>query len=436
MKSGGDQRWFWATLMLSCISIAAVVFAVWELLENRFFRDLDYLTLHYLYITRGIMSSLLLAAWAAWFVLRERRQGEDELHRSREHYRGLLEASPGAVALYDSGLRVAEWNAAAERLYGYAAREVIGTRLPTVPGDRQAEQEELLMRARERAGGVSIETFRRGRDGGVIPVQVQLLSYMEKGGEQYFLEVSEDIRDRIRLRQQLVQIERLTCMGQMAAGTAHHLNTPLAALLLRVQMMRGREHQGGCALDLENLEEGLKFCQQFVRRLLDFSRHGTVEKRPQEVRGTVESVLHFMAPTLLARRARVRLEVDEADGAAVLADASELETLLLILVSNAVDAVQPDGSIRVRCRKTPANSVEIVLADDGCGVAAQDLERVFEPFFTTKPPGKGTGLGLAIARKIVDDHGGSIHLESAHGQGTSATVRLPLCPSTVSLEQT
>ncbi len=96
-----ERPWFWATLMLSCITLAAVVFAAWELFENRFFSNLDYVTLHYLYITRGIASSLLLSCWAAWFVLRQRRHSEAELHRSRERYRGLLEVSPAAMALYE-----------------------------------------------------------------------------------------------------------------------------------------------------------------------------------------------------------------------------------------------------------------------------------------------------------------------------------------------
>ena len=77
-----EKRWFWATLTLSSITIVSVVFAAWELVENRLFRDADYLTLHYLYITRGIASSLLLAFWAAWFVLRQKRKSEEDLRRS------------------------------------------------------------------------------------------------------------------------------------------------------------------------------------------------------------------------------------------------------------------------------------------------------------------------------------------------------------------
>src|ERR1700757_3457024 len=105
-----ERRWFWVTLILSSTTIIGLVFAFWELIENRFFRDLDYVSLHYLYISRGITASILLATWAGWFVTRQRRLADQQLQKSHERYRGLLEASPGAVVLYDRDLTVLEWN--------------------------------------------------------------------------------------------------------------------------------------------------------------------------------------------------------------------------------------------------------------------------------------------------------------------------------------
>ena len=141
-----EKRWFWATLTLSSITIVSVVLAAWELVENRLFRYANYITLHYLYITRGVASSLLLAFWAAWFVLRQRRKSEADLRRSRDLYRGLLEAFPGAVILYDAELRVLEWNAPAERMYGYTRDEILGARLPILPAAKTAELEDFLRR--------------------------------------------------------------------------------------------------------------------------------------------------------------------------------------------------------------------------------------------------------------------------------------------------
>lgn len=427
MESSTQERggWFWATLVLSSISIAAFVFAVFELIENRFYRDVNYVTLHYLYVSRGIISSLLLAVWAAWFVMMERRASERQLRLSWERYRGLLEASPGAVALYDAQLRTSEWNASAERLYGYTKDEVLGQLLPTIPPEKEAELRGFMRDVETGKPVLDLETLRRGKDGINFDVQLSLLPFRDPAGGRFFLEVTSDIRERTRLRKTLLEIEKLTTMGQMAAGTAHHLNTPLAAMLLRVQMMRDRPEYWSANPDLERLENGIRFCQQFVQRLLDFSRRPRSQRQPEEIAHTIESVMSFLAPTVLSKRARVVTDLAQAAGVQVLADRNQLEALFLILLSNALDAIEPGGSITVRCRQPSDALVEVQIADDGRGVAPADLAHIFEPFFTTKPPGQGTGLGLAIARSIVVEHGGSVRLESTPGQGATAFVQLP-----------
>jgi signal transduction histidine kinase len=273
---------------------------------------------------------------------------------------------------------------------------------------------------------LDVETFRRDRHGASFEVQLSLLPFRDAAGQNYFLEVTSDIRERVRLRQKLFEIEKLTCMGKMAAGTAHHLNTPLAAMLLRVQMMRERFGPGPLAADLERLEGGIRFCQQFVQRLLEFSRRPPLAKQPEKIAQTIQSVVSFLAPPLLAKGARVSLELSAADGGQVLADRNQLEALFTILLSNALDAITPEGTIDICCRRIGAEWIELQIADSGCGISAADLPHIFEPFFSTKGPGKGTGLGLAIARSIVLEHGGSVRLESIPNQGTTAFLRLPL----------
>ncbi|MFB3815904.1 MAG: nitrogen regulation protein NR(II) [Terriglobales bacterium] len=422
-----ERRWFWATLVLSSISIIAVVFAFWELVENHFFREADYVSLHYLYISRGIASSLLLALWSGWYVLRQRRTAEEQLRRSRERYRSLLHALPGAIALYDRSLQVAEWNDTAVRLYGYTREEVLGGTLPTVPPAKEQELSRLAAEAEAGKPIFDLETLRRHKDGTVFDVSLSLLHYQDPRGRSYLLEVTTDIRERVRLRQTLVELEKLTSMGKMAAGTAHHLNTPLASMLLRVQMMRERAGNNGLAHDLEQLERTINHCQQFVRRLLDFSRRPPAHKQPEDLAGIIEGVIAFLTPALNSRSVHVALNLEALESARVLGDRNQLESLFLILLSNAMDAMSGGGVITIFCRQCMPESVEVVITDSGCGIEPQHLAKLFEPFFTTKPPGKGTGLGLAIARNIALEHGGSVRLESTVGQGTSAIVVLPLC---------
>ena len=248
--------------------------------------------------------------------------------------------------------------------------------------------------------------------------------------------MTSDIRERIRLRQRLIELEKLTSMGQMAAGTAHHLNTPLASMLLRVQMMRERtDSQNGFYSDLQRLEHSIGFCQQFVRRLLDFSRRPSSRPAPESIGPVVQAVLGFLSPSLQAKRARIVVEQNDSAHIQVLAERNELETLLLILLSNALDAISDEGTIRVRLENTPDSHLNIVISDDGCGISPAHQAHMFEPFFTTKPIGKGTGLGLAIAKNIVAESGGEIRLVSEPGKGTSARVRLPVCDAPAAVPQ-
>ena len=429
-----EKRWFWATLTLSSITIVAVVFAAWELVENRFFRDANYLTLHYLYITRGVASSLVLAFWAAWFVLRQRRKSEEDLRRSHERYRGLLEDFPGAVILYDKDLRVLEWNASAERLYGYSKAEIGGQVLPTVPASKRAELLDFMRHVESTAPILDVESTRIGRNGEPFPVQLSLRPFRDAGGPVYFLEATSDIRERVRWRETMMEIEKLTSMGKMAAGTAHHLNSPLAALLLRVQLMRERAGESGMEDDLVRLEDGLKFCRHFVQRLLEFTRTDPIHKQHLDLGAAMESVAGFFQPVIHAKRASLSVDASQVNGRHVFADRNLIETLLLILLSNALDAVPAGGKIEMRGRCHPPDRIEVAVSDNGCGIKTVDLQRVFEPFFTTKEPGKGTGLGLAIAKNLAAEHGGTIRIESAIGTGTTARVELPLVETSVLVE--
>ncbi len=428
MRRPAQQRnWFWVTLTLSSITVVALVLAIWELIENRFFRNLDYVTLHYLYITRGIAVSMVLAFWAAWFVLRERMEKEEQLRRSSERYRAILDCSPSAILLLDSGLRISECNAAAERLYGYTEAELLGEMLPTVPQERRAELETFMSQVECGEPVLGAETQRQTKSGSPLEVQVSLLPFRDRADEKYFLEITDDIRERVRLRQTLLQIEKLTTMGQMAAGTAHHLNTPLAAMLLRLRMMREGKFEGGLNSDLERLETSLAFCQHFVQQLLRFSRSSPWQQQPESLASTLRAVASFLSPQMLARRVQLTLDVDGVDGTQVLADRNQMEALFLILLSNAADALGEKGRIGVSCARCDGNRVQVRITDNGCGIAPEVLPRIFEPFFTTKPPGLGTGLGLAIASNILQAHGGSVHFDSVPQQGTTAIVELPIC---------
>lgn len=419
-------RWFLVTLALSCVTILAVVFSLWELIEHRYFRDLDYTTLHYLYISRGVASSLLVGLWATWFVLRERRRREAQLERSYEHYRALLNNMPEAVVLFDESFRVLEWNQAAAELFGFDREQVLGQILPTVSRERLKELQRLVECVGKGQAVLDHETERCTARGECIPVAVSYSRLQPAGNHrQLFLEVAQDIRPRLRMRDKMLELEKLSLMGEMAAGTAHHLNTPLTAMLLQLQMLRDEQRSLENSAELAVIEREIHFCQVFVQTLLRFARRPQLEQKSTPLAEVLEAVMTLLRPGLKLRRASFEVNLDQLRRCRVLGDRNHLEVMFSALLCNAIDAVSAGGQICIEGGITAEGLAEVRIKDDGPGIPDYMWPRLFEPFFTTKPADQGTGLGLAIARSIAEGHGGTLLLQNRPERGLQAIVQLP-----------
>ncbi|MBI2820259.1 MAG: PAS domain S-box protein [Acidobacteria bacterium] len=423
----GRRVWFWTTLLLSCLTVLTVVFATWELVEQKFFQYLTYSQLHYLYITRGVASSLLLAAWAVWFVLRERRKTEEELRRSRERYWAMLAHAADAVVLLDRRCTVLEWNPQAAALYGYSRDEAIGKPLQTLA---PKEREELLQIQKRLEAGepvVDLETRRLHRSGEWRDVGLRVSSFQDVGsGQRVFLEMASDLREKIRLREKAIEMEKLTSMGRMAAGTAHTLNTPLAAMLLRVEMLQDQLSGRECAEDIKHLESSTRFCQEFVQKLLQYGRPSETALQSLRVEELLDSIYTFFRPTFQVRRQKLSFDNGHLRGVYIRADRSQMEALFAALLMNSLDALPASGGGQVVLSGALQDGmVELFVSDNGCGVPPEKLPHIFEPFFTTKKAGQGTGLGLSIASNIVKESGGSLELVNNPTGGVTVRIRLP-----------
>jgi PAS domain S-box-containing protein len=419
--------WFLLTVLLSCATILAVIFSLWELVEHRYFRDLDYATLHYLYLARGIAASLFIGLWAAWFVLRERRRHEEQLQRSHERYDAILSNTADSVVLFDEKLRVMEWNAAAERLYGFKRQQALGQVLPHLPSERAAELEDLLSRVKRDPTVIDLETQRSTAHGDQVPVAASYTIIRLRGKQsEFFLEVTRDLRPRLRLRDKSLQTEKLLLMDLLATAAAHHLNTPLRAMLLQIQTFRQKVEDWGDEGELASVEQHIRSCQEFVQKLLRFAHRPPLKKKPLALAEVIEAVTSLLQASLRPKNASLRTDLDGLRQCRILGDQNDLEVMFSALISNAIAAVPVGGSIYIH--GGPRNHIEAQICIDNTGgeISEQLLLRVFEPFFTTKPTGRETGLGLAIARNIAYEHGGTLALRNAAEGGVRATVQLPL----------
>ena len=246
--------------------------------------------------------------------------------------------------------------------------------------------------------------------------------------------IMDDITERVELEEAVLQADKLSSVGLLAAGVAHEVNTPLAVISSYSQMLADRFRRGSEeARLLGKMTEQTFRASEIVNSLLDFSRTSGAEMTRCELNRAIADTLDLIAPQL--RKAGVRLEARLAAAATVNANRGKLQQVFLNLFLNARDAMPGGGVLQVESRNSPGpggnERVQVLVADTGSGIAPDLQRRIFDPFFTTKDSRHGTGLGLAVSYGIVQEHSGAISVESAPGEGTTFTLEFPLAERAV-----
>ena len=233
--------------------------------------------------------------------------------------------------------------------------------------------------------------------------------------------------------------EKLASVGLLAAGIAHELNNPLTGILTFSHLLRKKAVDGSPeAEDLDLVIRETKRCAAIIRRLLDFSREKAPEKKFADLNEIIENTVRIVERPAHLHNIEITLDLDR-DLPPVWVEPDLIEQVIMNMLVNAQHAIEDDGSITIQCRRSPelripdigmepVPMVEISIIDTGCGIPAEDLQRIFDPFFSSKEVGKGTGLGLSVSHGIVRAHGGCIEVESTVGQGTTFRICFPLNP--------
>jgi two-component system, sensor histidine kinase FlrB len=317
-----------------------------------------------------------------------------EAHAGKEHLAArlsaLIKGLPGGVLVLDSGGEIQECNP--------VARELLGE--PLLAQSFAA----VLARAAVSSGGFAKHTeLRNGRFVNISRRDLQ------SGGEVVLI---ADVTETHLMQVFLLRQQRLLTMGELAAGLAHQIRTPLATALLYASQMtlpgRNAEDLARCA---DRTVGSLKQLDKLVNDMLAFA-HGGAAREVVSVSALLEQVAQWLRPAL---RRGIRLTIrTQAPDLTVRANAPSLVSAVLNLATNALQAAAADLDLELLARRTAGGRAQIVVSDNGPGVPAHIRERIFEPFFTTRA--LGNGIGLAVVRSVVEAHQGSVFLaESAHG---------------------
>ena len=369
--------------------------------------------------------------------------------QSRDRLAAIVESSDDAIISKTFEGTITSWNASAERMYGYTAEEAIGENISFITPPGGTNELKSIVGSLERGSRIKhLETARLRKDGTIIDVSVSVSPILNAEGTFIGAStIARDITERKRaesamhakteelslMTQQFWQASKLATMGELAASIAHELNNPLATVSLRTESLLGQ------FADDEPTRHALSIIGQEVERmgklvsnLLQFSRRSHQEISTVDVCKEIESTLDFIGHYLGSRQINVVREFEDAIPL-LYADNQQLRQVFLNLLTNASDAMEQGGTLTLRVAAgrtvTGASAIVIEFADTGAGIKPEDLSKVWEPFFTTKAKGKGTGLGLAICRRIIEEHKGTINIETEVGRGTTVRVVLPAIES-------
>jgi two-component system, NtrC family, sensor kinase len=365
----------------------------------------------------------------------------EEYERLKEFSENIVESINVGILAVDLNDRVESWNTQIERLTGIAREAALGHRLAELfPAELSKEFDEV----RGQTGVHNIYKFvlhgpaglanknangngnGKANGSGAHTLNLAIAPLVAKDLQQIGrLIIFDDVTDRDELERQLVQADKLSSIGLLAAGVAHEVNTPLAVISTYAQMLAkqiSEDEQKSRLLD--KIAKQTFRASEIVNSLLNFSRTSTTEFVELDLGKVIQETLNLVEHQLRKSAIEVKLDT-ETVMPPVKGNAGKLQQVFLNLFLNARDAMEAGGTLAIHAWSEDGFA-RIDVSDSGEGIQPENLARIYDPFFTTKAARKGTGLGLSVTYGIVREHGGTIEVESRLGAGSRFRVELPL----------
>jgi PAS domain S-box-containing protein len=367
----------------------------------------------------------------------ERKKAEGALRESEEHYSVLVENLSDGVFHLKDGFVV--WcNDNVNQIYGYTKDELIGKDISffqPYETDHLRFIKEGYEVIKER-GHFRGTTRSKAKDGSLVDIEYSI----SKIPGRYPIElvaVARNITEQKRMEEQLHVAGRLAAVGELAAGVAHELNNPLAAVQAFAEFLAEKQDLDDTIKDdIQTIYQESQRAARITSNLLSFARRHRPEKRFISINEALEKSLELHSYRLKVNNIKVVKEFHPSLPW-TMADFHQMQQVFVNIITNSEQAMTKahgKGKLIVKTQKN-GNVIQITFSDDGPGISEENLKHIFDPFFTTKEVGEGTGLGLSICYGIVQEHGGTLYAKSKPGDGTTFTVEIPIVQEQKSDEQ-
>jgi two-component system sensor kinase FixL len=368
--------------------------------------------------------------------LSEAHRVHQELQRREALLRSILDTVPDALVVIDEGGIIQTFSAAAERLFGFSADDVVGRNVSLLmPATYREAHDSYLARylstGERHIIGIGRIVVGQRKDGSTFPMELSVGEVNQPGVRLFtgFVRDLTERQDRERrfdeLRSELVHISRLNELGQMALALAHEVNQPLTAManyLSGARRLLSAGNQQDAQRVIDRIAEQADRARQIIQRLRDFVRKGETVRRVESLARTIEEA---SALALVGIGQGLKLDIRvESDAAEAVIDKIQIQQVLINLMRNAAEAMTDSARRELTITTSRAgNMVTISVADTGPGLPGSVRARLFQPFVTTKPT--GMGVGLSVCRTIIESHGGELRAEEVAGGGTVFRLTVP-----------
>ena len=355
------------------------------------------------------------------------RRAEEALKESQQFARNLIDSSLDMIIAVDNNRRITEFNAAAQKAFGYTRDEMLGQDVNTLYAD-QADAARVQKVVAE-TGHAVIQVQNHRKDGSVFPALLSASQLKNAAGAPIgVMGVSRDITELKKAEEQTIRAERLAALGQMATALAHEINNPLQAIRSILDLVLD------FPIETEERENNLRIVRQEIERLsqvtervVNFARPARIPPRTVTIAEVLQHTLTLAGKHLQHSHVQVVTEAQDKLPPVLIAP-EQITQVFLNLILNAIEEMREGGTLRITLRQDDKDAL-VSFVDDGPAIPADVLPHLFEPFFTTKPD--GSGLGLSVSQTLAQQNGGHISVRNiGRDQGVEFLVRLPLADST------